>query len=103
MRLAFRVAYFGTDFYGSQVQPGLRTVEGDMAQACIRLGLFDDWRDAKLAFSGRTDRGVHARGQVCAFTTTQPDRAVAKLNAVLPNDCWCRGWAAEWVRVPRKK
>lgn len=93
MRLAFRVAYFGTDFYGSQVQPGLRTVEGDMTQACIRLGLFSDWREAGLAFSGRTDRGVHARGQICAFTTTQPERAVVKLNAVLPPDCWCTGWA----------
>ena len=60
MRLAFQVAYFGTDFYGSQVQPGLRTVEGDMVQACIRLGLFADWREAGFAFSGRTDRGVHA-------------------------------------------
>ncbi len=93
MRLAFRVAYFGTDFYGSQVQPGLRTVEGDMVQACIRLGLFEDWRDAGFAFSGRTDRGVHARGQICAFTTSQPERAVTKLNAVLPHDCWCQGWA----------
>jgi len=93
VRLAFQVAYFGTDFYGSQVQPGLRTVEGDMVQACIRLGLFTDWREAGFALSGRTDRGVHARGQICAFTTSQPERAVTKLNAVLPPDCWCRGWA----------
>ena len=93
MRLAFQIAYIGTDFYGSQMQSGSRTVEGTLISDCQDLGLFRDWRKAGFAFSGRTDRGVHARRQICAFTTPLPDRAVARLNRILPEDCWCTGWA----------
>ncbi|WP_298670232.1 tRNA pseudouridine(38-40) synthase TruA [uncultured Methanofollis sp.] len=93
MRLAFRIGYWGDDFYGSQVQPGLRTVEGDVIAACIRIGLFVDPKEGKIAFSGRTDRGVHAAGQVCAFTTDEPERAVTALRYELPADIWTTGWA----------
>ena len=93
MRLAFQVAYIGDDFYGSQMQSGSRTVEGAIIDACQGLHLFDDWREAGFAFSGRTDRGVHARRQICAFTTSLPDRAIERLNRILPGDCWCNGWA----------
>ncbi len=93
MRLAFQIAYIGDDFYGSQMQSGSRTVEGAVIGACQRLTLFDDWREAGFAFSGRTDRGVHARRQICAFTTSLPNRAIERLNRILPGDCWCTGWA----------
>jgi tRNA pseudouridine38-40 synthase len=93
MRLAFRLAYLGDGFSGSQVQADRRTVEGEVIAACRRLALFGDWREARLAFAGRTDRGVHARGQVFAFDTAEPDRAVSALNAQLPRDCWCTGVA----------
>ncbi|MDD2473946.1 MULTISPECIES: tRNA pseudouridine(38-40) synthase TruA [unclassified Methanoculleus] len=92
MNLAFRYSYFGDCFFGSQMQPGLRTVEGEFVAACRRLELFDDWREAHFVTAGRTDRGVHARSQVCSFTTDKPDRAVAVLNRVLPEDIWCTGW-----------
>lgn len=78
---------------GSQLQPGLRTVEGEFIAACTRLGLFDDWRTAWFVSSGRTDRGVHALGQVVAFTTRYPDRAIATLNIQLPFDLWCTGYS----------
>jgi tRNA pseudouridine38-40 synthase len=94
MRLAFRVAYIGDHFSGSQMQPDRRTVEGEFIAACRHLNLFSDWREAGFAFGGRTDAGVHARAQVCAFTTDQPERAVDVLNRILPRDCWCTGWAA---------
>lgn len=93
MRLAFRLAYLGDGFFGSQVQADRRTVEGEVAAACLRLALFGDWREARLAFAGRTDRGVHARGQVFAFDTAEPDRARSALNVQLPRDCWCTGVA----------
>jgi tRNA pseudouridine38-40 synthase len=93
MRLAFSVAYLGEHFFGSQMQASERTVEGEFVAACRRLDLFDDWRKAGFAFAGRTDRGVHARGQVGAFTTDYPKRAVECLNFHLPRDCWCRGYA----------
>jgi tRNA pseudouridine38-40 synthase len=93
MRLAFRLAYLGDGFFGSQVQADRRTVEGEVMAACRRLALFGDWREARLAFAGRTDRGVHARGQVFAFDTPEPDRARSALNVQLPRDCWCTGVA----------
>ena len=93
MRLAFRVAYLGDGFFGSQVQADRRTVEGEFTAACRRLALFGDWREARFAFAGRTDRGVHARGQVAAFDTGDPDRARTALNLQLPRDCWCTGVA----------
>jgi tRNA pseudouridine38-40 synthase len=93
MRLAFRVSYLGSRFWGSQVQAAYRTVEGEFVAACHRLDLFSDWREAGFLFAGRTDRGVHACGQVVAFTTDVPDRAIQTLNLQLPPDCWCTGYA----------
>ena len=93
MRIAFLVSYIGTNFYGSQQQPGLRTVEGEFIGACVDLGLFSDWRDAGFQFSGRTDAGVHARSQICAFNTDYPERAVSAINRKLPGDIRCRRWA----------
>jgi tRNA pseudouridine38-40 synthase len=93
VRLAFRVSYLGGGFSGSQMQPDRRTVEGEFIAACRRIGLFEDWRAARFVFAGRTDRGVHARGQVCAFDTPEPARAIAVLNQQLPRDCWCTGTA----------
>jgi tRNA pseudouridine38-40 synthase len=93
MRLAFQVAYLGDGFFGSQVQADRRTVEGEMIAAARRLALFEDWREARFAFAGRTDRGVHARAQVAAFNTPNPGRARSALNLQLPRDCWCTGVA----------
>ncbi|MDD1675138.1 MAG: tRNA pseudouridine(38-40) synthase TruA [Methanomicrobiales archaeon] len=93
MRLAFIIAYLGDHFLGSQMQASERTVEGECIAACRRLDLFSDWREAGFAFAGRTDRGVHALGQVCAFSTEIPERARECLNLQLPRDCWCRGAA----------
>ena len=93
MRLAFRVSYIGTRFFGSQMQAAQRTVEGEFVAACRRLDLFSDFREAGFLSAGRTDRGVHARGQVVAFSTESPDRAKNALNIQLPPDCWCTGFA----------
>jgi tRNA pseudouridine38-40 synthase len=93
MRLAFRVSYIGTRFFGSQMQAAHRTVEGEFIAACRRLDLFSDFREAGFLSAGRTDRGVHARVQVVAFSTGSPDRAKAALNIQLPPDCWCTGYA----------
>ncbi|MDD1728891.1 MAG: tRNA pseudouridine(38-40) synthase TruA [Methanospirillum sp.] len=88
VRVAFRIGYLGSSFYGSQFQPHHRTVEGEIRQACIRAGLFTDTREGRLAFSGRTDRGVHARDQIIAFSTPYPDRARRALPGQLPPDIW---------------
>lgn len=104
MRLAFRLGYYGENFFGSQVQAEVRTVEGEVIATCRRVGLFDDPRAVRFAFAGRTDRGVNAIGQVCAFSTEEPERAVAALGFELPADIWTTGWAAvhDWFS-PRKE
>jgi len=91
VRVACRVSYLGTRFYGSQQQESSRTVEGEFIAACRRLDLFSDWRAAGFCSAGRTDRGVHARGQVVAFNTAWPDRARQALNSQLPPDIWVTG------------
>jgi len=93
IRLAFRISYLGSRFFGSQMQAAHRTVEGEFIAACERLNLFSDWRKAGFLCAGRTDRGVHACGQVVSFTTDEPDRAIQTLNLQLPPDCWCTGYA----------
>lgn len=93
VRLAFSVSYLGSRFFGSQMQADSRTVEGEFVATCRRLSLFSDWRQAGFLFAGRTDRGVHARGQVAAFSTDAPERAIQTINTQLPPDCWCTGYA----------
>ena len=79
--------YDGTGFSGWQRQPDRRTVQGDVEAALSRLC---DMPIAAMG-SGRTDAGVHARGQ--AVGVRVPDRWTAHdlrraLNAVLPHDVW---------------
>jgi len=93
VRLAVRVSYLGTRFYGSQQQESERTIEGEFIAACQRTSLFSDWRAAGFCSAGRTDRGVHACGQVIAFSTAYPDRAKEALNRQLPPDLWCTATA----------
>lgn len=77
--------YDGTGFAGWAVQPGLRTVEGEVRRALDAV--FPGWQG--LAVAGRTDAGVHARGQVASFqavTGPPPERAAQALNPLLPDD-----------------
>lgn len=62
-RLRLDIAYDGTDFSGWAVQPGLRTVQGEL-EAAIAVLLRLPVDAVRLTVGGRTDAGVHARGQV---------------------------------------
>ena len=92
MRLAFEVSYIGSFFYGSQQQTGKRTVMGEIIRCLGELNLFLSESDAKIAMSGRTDRGVHAKRQIIAFDTEYPERAVTAINKKLPPDIRFTGW-----------
>ncbi|MEX2230177.1 MAG: tRNA pseudouridine(38-40) synthase TruA [Dehalococcoidia bacterium] len=84
-RLALRIAYDGTDFAGSQSQPSQRTVQ-DTVEAAVAEFTGEQRRSA---FAGRTDAGVHARGQVVAVDTSSTHDAVTwqdALNHFLPED-----------------
>ncbi len=85
MRLRLTLEYDGTGFHGWAAQPGLRTIEATVRGALERVYP----RSTGLAVAGRTDRGVHATGQVASVEAgagPSPGRASAALNAVLPAD-----------------
>ena len=65
-RVAMLVEYVGQNFHGSQFQVGVRTVQADLEAA---LSTFLHKR-TPVVFSGRTDSGVHAVGQVVHFDQT---------------------------------
>jgi tRNA pseudouridine38-40 synthase len=81
------VQYDGAGFSGWQRQPAQRTVQGVIEEALARLC----GAPVSALGSGRTDAGVHARGQAVGVTvpakweSAQLRRA---MNAVLPSDVW---------------
>src|SRR5438093_5663662 len=91
VRYVARVEYDGTDFAGFQVQPGARTVQGELEAALARLA---GGRRLRVDGAGRTDAGVHASDQVIAFT--YDGRLAAEdlgraLDALLPADIAIHG------------
>lgn len=85
-RIKCTVSYDGTNFSGYQVQPGKRTVQGEMEKALEKL---NKGNSIRVSASGRTDAGVHARGQVIHFDTAleiEPARWQVALNSLLPAD-----------------
>ena len=97
MRLRIDLAYDGTEFNGWATQPGLRTVQGSLEEAlatALRLPA------VRVTCAGRTDTGVHARGQVAHLDVTPEDLAASvgrsqdppaealarRLNGILPAD-----------------
>lgn len=84
-RYKITLAYDGTQFFGMQRQASERTVQAEVETALRKLG----WQDQSILAAGRTDRGVHASGQVIAFDLdwAHPDGKLRDaLNANLPSD-----------------
>ncbi len=77
--------YDGTDFVGWQRQASGRSVQAEVERAVAAL----TQERASVTAAGRTDAGVHARGQVAHFRTESAlpiDRLASGLNALLPPD-----------------
>lgn len=84
-RIKLTLQYDGSGFYGWQVQPGARTVQGVLEEAVSRLAN----RPTTVVGAGRTDRGVHATGQVASVLVPAkwaPESLRKALNAILPPD-----------------
>ena len=84
MRVKIKIAYNGQKFYGSQFQNGLRTVEGELNSIVNILGI-----NNRVVMGGRTDRGVHATGQVLHLDVPQywnGKRLLTPLRKLVSND-----------------
>lgn len=90
--IALRIEYDGTDFVGSQWQTNGRSVQGVLEAAWQQL----TGERRRMTLAGRTDAGVHARGQV-ANVRTDTRHTIATivrgLNGILPEDI---GILAAW-------
>ena len=95
--IALGVQYLGTNFSGfaRQKEPHVLTVQGELERA---LGLLYR-RDVKTVCAGRTDAGVHARGQVVTYDVSQEEydhrtckTLMRSLNALVHDDI-----AVTWV------
>jgi tRNA pseudouridine38-40 synthase len=97
VRIRIDLAYDGAEFHGWAAQPGLRTVQGEL-EAALAMAL--RLPAVGVVCAGRTDTGVHARGQV-AHADVEPEVLVAstgrselapaaalarRLNGILPAD-----------------
>jgi tRNA pseudouridine38-40 synthase len=78
------IEYDGSGFRGWARQPGLRTVQGELESALATVLR----EPLELSVAGRTDTGVHARGQVASFATAAelPGDLARRLNGVGPGD-----------------
>lgn len=83
--IKLEIEYDGTDFHGWQMQPELRTVQGEIQEKLKTILR----HEVSLIGAGRTDVGVHALGQVANFKTDNPldgESILRGLNGLLPHD-----------------
>ena len=109
MMVAF--GYHGAKFHGSQIQPDVRTVQGEIKRAIEKLGW---WSESCLEMSSRTDSGVSVRMNLATILLPKKiakiiDEAslVSALNDHLPEDLvvWraCRVPVGTRSRIAEKR
>ena len=101
VRVAVAVGYLGRGYSGSQVQPNVPTVQGELEAALIRLNWCEHGTHP-VTLSSRTDGGVDARMNIGSFDIPEQvwngvgERGViTALNDLIPTDI--RVWAAQSV------
>ncbi len=93
LKIALKVAYLGDGFHGFARQPGLPTAEGELIKALKKSGIIDEPSNASYSIAGRTDRGVHALGNVVSFRTESRIN-LNQINDLLPSSIKVLGQAS---------
>ena len=87
MKVAITFSYLGDEFHGSQIQPSLKTVQGELEKACKRL----KWSPNGVKISSRTDASVNARMNFAIIEVPEgikkdlPEGLLKGLNDILPS------------------
>lgn len=82
------ISYDGTNFFGSQVQPEKRTVQGELERALQKM---HNGKNIRIYASGRTDSGVHAKAQTIHFSSPldiEAENWKRALNSLLLDDIY---------------
>lgn len=89
-KVALKIGYCGTGYHGMQLNPPHKTIEGDIFEALVKAGAIsednaNDPKKSSFLRAARTDKGVHAAGNVVSLKMIieDPD-IVAKVNQHLP-------------------
>ena len=85
MKIALIVEYEGTRYHGFQIQTREPTIQGELERVLMVV----TGEEIRISYAGRTDQGVHAKGQVVAFQTNSPlpPKTIARaLNHYLSDD-----------------
>ncbi|KAF9306785.1 tRNA pseudouridine synthase 1 [Mortierella antarctica] len=89
-KVAVMMGYCGTGYQGMQVNPSAKTIEGDLFKALVKAGAVskdnaDDIKKVSMMRSARTDKGVHAAGNVVSLKMIVEDNdIIEKINKELP-------------------
>ncbi len=96
MKWGFKLFYDGTGFHGSQIQPNLRTVQGELTKVLNDLG----YVKGNVYFCCRTDAGVSALSQV-VVAEFEREPIIGEINSALPKDMliWASAKIPENVSV----
>ena len=92
-----KVAYNGREFYGSQIQPDVRTVEGDILKVLKKEGI----EATNLGFLSRTDRGVSALSNILKLEVKE-ELNLRKMTHEL-EDIWVYGVTNDRLDLPLMK
>ena len=93
-----RLFYLGDYYYGSQIQLGVKTVQGELIDA-MHAWSKESHSKQTVQLSGRTDRGVHSFGQLVLLSTDK-QLNIDQVNKHLPEDIilWAKTKAPEGFR-----
>ena len=89
VRYAIKIGYDGSHFNGFAMQPGKKTVEGEILKRLIKTKMIEDRKQCKFQYAARTDKGVSAFGNVIALNAkVNPAKVLQGMD-----DIWVTGYA----------
>ncbi|KAL5612676.1 hypothetical protein BROUX41_004229 [Berkeleyomyces rouxiae] len=88
-KVAVLIGYSGTGYKGMQINDQEKTIEGDLFAAFVKAGAIakanaDDHKKSSLMRCARTDKGVHAAGNVISLKLILEEDTLEKINSHLP-------------------